>query len=332
MLKEILTAGKTGLAGDLFTELEGRAFFGSAVGERELTGVVPLRFNSDGTSLLDWHIKGAAGGVGKPRKNYLAQTSVSLNNGHASGSYSGTASWTVSSGGPYIPEDEMSPQWLVSAYSANISYGGRTYGIDDRSETYANSQYKLTLGAGSYKLIFEAVEYAGEWPSDCLSRWSGYGSPVIKLMKSDDTQLLRRVINTAEYQDMTFVHEEYAFTLSESTDLGLYFLGMGTRILPRFMIVDSSTVTEPFSVMYMGTVFSGNTCWEPYHAVLPLTVTAGGQTSTVTIDLGTSLLYENDTLTFTGTGIQIPTYSGANVLDVDSAVKPSEVYIKYIGW
>ncbi len=328
---ERFKAGKSGISSDMYTLLAGRAMMKEPA-VRELTGTVPLRFSSDGSELLDWHIKGASGGVGKPKKSWFKETNVTLGNGQSSGPFVGTSNWTVSNVGPFIPAGEAEPQWLRSYYSATINSGGKYYGVDDRPEIYSSCQYKLTLGAGSYKLVFEAADYGADWQSDFLSRWSGYGSPVIRLMKSDNTSVVRKVLDLSSYYGTTYVHEEYAFTLTETTDLGLYFLGLGDRIFPRFMIVDSDTVAVPFSVTYLGVVFSGVTCWEPFRALLPVTVTGGGQTNTVNIDLGDSLLYENDTVTFTSAGNHIPTYTGANVLDADSAVKPSEVYIKYMGY
>ena len=49
--------------------------------EREMTKKLPLTLRSDGTSLLDWRISGAAGGVGRTGKNYLRQTTAPIPNG-----------------------------------------------------------------------------------------------------------------------------------------------------------------------------------------------------------------------------------------------------------
>ncbi|HQB53818.1 MAG TPA: hypothetical protein PLX62_13075, partial [Bacteroidales bacterium] len=39
-----------------------------------------------------------------------------------------------------------------------------------------------------------------------------------------------------------------------------------------------------------------------------------------------------DTLSMEQAGVQIPTANGSNTLDVETTVKPSEIYIKYRGW
>lgn len=346
MLEEILIAGKTGQADDKYTLLLGKALFGSsAVTEKELTGTVPLSFNSNGVPLIDWHIKGAVGGVGKYSFNYLKQEPVTLPNGQPSDSqYAGTVSYRFANEGPVIPDggaySASKQQWLNSVYSKNIIIGGNTIGVDDRIMNYSNCPYRFRLEAGSYKLIMEAFDHSGQWLSDRLSRYPSSDSwraqPLIALLKPNDEVILQKQFDRSLYQGDRFVHLEYGFTLSESLEVGLFFLSMGHDIAseefaPRFMVVDSDTVAQPFSVMYGNQTFQGVSCWDTPHAVLPVTVSCGGQTTTVDFDLGDSLLYENDTLTFTGTGTTIPTYSGNNVLDTDSAVDPSEVYIKYMG-
>lgn len=346
MLEAILKAGKAGLADDKYTLLLGRKFFPkSEPGIRELTGVPPLSFNSDGTSLLDWHIKGAAGGVGKYTFNYLKQSAVSISNGQPSGSeYAGTISYSFARTGPSIPSGASysanREQWLGSAYSKTITVSGNVLGIDDRQIGYDTCQYRFRLDAGSYKLIMEAFDHSGQWLSDRLTKYTSSasyrGTPVIALVKPNGQTLLSEQFDRSLYQGDNFVHLEYSFTITEPMEIGLFFDGMGHNIsteefMPRFMVVDSDTVAQPFSITYATRVYEGVSCWDAPHAILPVRVSSGGQVTTVDISLGRSMLYENDEITFTGTSVTIPTYSGRNVLDVDSWVKPSEVYIKYMG-
>ena len=51
--------------------------------EREMTKPLPVTLRSNGSPLLDWRIKGAAGGVGKLGKNYLKQREITVPNGAA---------------------------------------------------------------------------------------------------------------------------------------------------------------------------------------------------------------------------------------------------------
>ena len=186
----------------------------------------------------------------------------------------------------------------------------------------------------------EAFDHSGQWLSDKLSQYppsSGWrGTPVIALLKPDSQVILQSQFDRTLYQGDTFVHLEYPFTLAEDMEVGLFFQGLGHNIaseefIPRFMVVDADTVAEPFSVTVSGNTYEGVSCWDTPHAILPVTVSCGGQTTTVDIDLGDSLLYENDTITFTGTGTTVPTYRGRNVLDADSYVMPSEVTVRYMG-
>ena len=67
---------------------------------------------------------------------------------------------------------------------------------------------------------------------------------------------------------------------------------------------------------------------------LPVRVTgrdsSGEVTRTVNIPLQAPL-GSGETLTKTGTGIVLPTFVGKNIIDTDTAIPPSEVYIRYIG-
>ena len=90
MLHEILFANKGALSDDVRRNMIARKL---NFGESELTGALPLRFRSDGTSLLDWSITGAAGGVGKLGKNYLKQKTTSIPNGAAGTFISGGDAW-----------------------------------------------------------------------------------------------------------------------------------------------------------------------------------------------------------------------------------------------
>lgn len=346
MLEEILRAGKAGLADDKYTLMLGKSLFGSSgSGERTLTGTLPLSFISDGEPLLDWQIKGASGGVGKYEFNYLRQEPVTVDNGQPAGTqYAGTVSYNyavsgpaIPSGGAFVPAHE---QWMVSSYSKIITIGSNRMGVDDRAVSYSNCQYRFRLSAGSYKLVMEAIDHSGQWLSDKLSHYPSAsnwrGTPVIALLKPDSQVVLQSEFDRTLYQGDTFIHIEYPFTVTGDIELGLFFQGLGHNIsseefIPRFMVVDSDTVAEPFSVTVSTRTYEGVSCWDTPHAILPVTVSCGGQTTTVDIDLGGSLLYENDTVTFTGTGTTVPTYRGRNVLDADSYVMPSEVTVRYTG-
>uniref|UniRef100_UPI0025CC683A hypothetical protein n=1 Tax=Ruminococcus sp. TaxID=41978 RepID=UPI0025CC683A len=82
MIYEILRANKTGLADNMPQLLASKRLNTDMnIKVRERTSRLPVIFYSDGTSLLDWRIKGAAGGVGNRGINYLKQEEKTLPDG-----------------------------------------------------------------------------------------------------------------------------------------------------------------------------------------------------------------------------------------------------------
>ncbi len=67
----------------------------------KLTGALPLTFYANGTDLLDWKIRGAAGGVGKIGKNYLKQTEITLPSGSYGERVDTTTSWITARTGTF---------------------------------------------------------------------------------------------------------------------------------------------------------------------------------------------------------------------------------------
>ena len=110
MLHEILFANNGVLSDDVRKNIIARKI---NFGERELTGALPLRFRSNGTSLLDWSITGAAGGVGKLGKNYLKQKTTPIPNG-CIGTYAGRAADSAD---------------ILTGYTFNTGNNTKIYGI-----------------------------------------------------------------------------------------------------------------------------------------------------------------------------------------------------------
>jgi len=358
MLYERLKARKTGLAEDLFTRL-----FVSTIGERERTGALPMRFVSDGTSLLDWRIKGAPGGVGKTGVNLLPQREYSREDGLSNGSldpnYLGNITVeffpqsfydNAPSIPPGTPHTGAYQQWIGMEPGGTVN----DWAIDERTNhlyppQFNNAQWITTLSAGSYKLHCELVMINGEIGNfrDVYNRRTNYDSyATVDLLTSTGTILIHRNVKTryntpsedvlfANYDanyGPAFFHEEIPFTLNEETEIGMitklyWWYSDRHDLYFRFYITDASVTAVPFDD---GT-YSGVTAWEPYRVTLPLTISCGGQSTAISLDLGTEFLGENDTISFTTTHTTIPTYSGANIITADTDIQPSEMYIKYIG-
>ena len=359
MLYERLKARKTGMAEDLFTRL-----FVSTIGERERTGALPMRFVSDGTSLLDWRIKGAPGGVGKTGVNLLPQREYSREDGLSNCSldpnYLGNITVeffpqslydNAPSIPPGTPHTGAYQQWIGMEPGG---YVNDYWAIDERTNhlyppDFRNAQWKTTLPAGSYKLHCELVQIKDEVGNftdiyDRKEDWYKYTT--VDLLTSTGNILIHRNVKTryntpsedvlfanyAANYGPAFFHEEIPFTLAEETEIGMitklyWYYSDRHDFYFRFYITDASVTAVPFDD---GT-YSGVTAWEPYKVTLPLTISCGGQSTAISVDLGTELLDENDIVSFTTTHTTIPTYSGANIITADTDIQPSEMYIKYIG-
>lgn len=308
---------------------------------KEITGVPPITFYAEGDPLIDWHIRGAAGGVGKCGLNKLKQEPIAIPNGQPEGTqYAGTVSYAYAVSGPSIPGGgtfvSAHEQWLVSTYSKIIQISSKRMGVDDRPMTYDNCQYRFRLSAGSYKLVMEAIDHSGQWLSDRLSRYAQAddwrGTPIIALLSPDSEVVIEEEFDRSLYQGDTFIHIEYPFTITENIEIGLWFRGIGHDIsseefIPRFMVVPPDTVAEPFSVTVGSRTYEGVSCWEPYKLTLPILISSGTQSAEVVIDID-SPLGISDVISMTSSGEAIPTYSGLNTISIDSEVTPSEMYIK----
>lgn len=223
--------------------------------------------------------------------------------------------------------DKNTEQWArvqVTNYVPQ-SFGQDTQ-IDSRMIFYENCPYTATLPAGHWKVIAERLE-----TTYVRSAILDDTTPYMALLKSDDTAIINKT-NLFQNNNNVFAHEEYDFTLSAETTVGLYFKMLHSDGYPayiRFMIVDYDMQAESFTSTIDGSSFTGVTCWEPYHVDLPLTITSGAQSTTVTIDLGDSPLGVGDTIDYTTTEISIPTYEGSNTITAGTTVQPSSMYIKY---
>ncbi len=226
--------------------------------------------------------------------------------------------------------DKDTEQWTrVETDYARITAYGANVQIDSRPATFGNCQYFADLKAGSYKVIAEGLN--NTWTSSAIVSDS---TPYMALLSESGSTIIQQ---TALFSDtsLQFHHEEYAFTLSADTKVGLYFKALNQDGYPayvRFMIVDSDVTAEPFTAdITGGGTVSGVTCWEPYHFELPLTIKSGEQSASVIIDVGTAPLGENDTIDLTSTHITIPTYAGKTIIKAGTETQPSEIYIKYKG-
>jgi len=208
--------------------------------------------------------------------------------------------------------------------------------LDSRPATYEFCSYYADLPAGHYKVIAEG--YGKNWGYTYMRNtdMSRDQTPYMALIAENDDVIIPR---TMIFQDtsLQFHHEEYEFTISAPTKVGLYFKAINLARYDygnctRFMIVDYDVVAEPFTVdISGGGTLSGVTCWEPYHYEIPIVIRGRERSTVVAIDIGTYPLGENESIDLTTAGVTLPTYQGKNIITVNTDVQPKEIYIKYKG-
>lgn len=223
--------------------------------------------------------------------------------------------------------DKNVEQWTrVETEYARITAYGANVQIDSHPPTYDNCAYYASLPSGHYKVVAECLNN-----SFVASAIDGDSTPYMLLIASDGTEIISK---TSLFQTRApyYAHEEYDFTLSAATDVGLYFKALHSDGYPayvRFMIADYDVQAEQFTAnVAQDNPITGVTCWEPYRHTIPIIVTSGSESTTVTVTV-IDALGANDTIDFTTTNIEIPTYTGSNTITVDTEVQPSEMYIKY---
>lgn len=77
----VISISGTGSVTDINAFICGHGIDDADIIIKEMTGTAPLTFSTTGSSLLDWQINGASGGVGKVGKNYLKQREITVSNG-----------------------------------------------------------------------------------------------------------------------------------------------------------------------------------------------------------------------------------------------------------
>jgi len=321
---------------------------------KEVTGLLPLVVSpSDGTPLLDWHIKGAAGGVGKVDTNKLNYKSIAegeMTNNVNPEKYPDVFGYIYTldnASSANVMNRTSIPNGAANAeyqhwYRMICPYNDYWHRMNDyRAKTYSWCNWKGHLAAGTYKLVVECANPYRNYlpqnnPNPTMIDEKGYYA----LLNSDNNVLVEvkwdEFFTTADERP-TWTRKETEFTISESVDVGVlakmyYPATSSLDVAWRYMIVPADTPNTQFSVTTIladSPIISGESCWEPYKVTLPLTITHGEQSTAISIDLGTEFLGENDTVDFTTTHITIPTYSGANTITADTDIQPSEMYAKF---
>lgn len=262
----------------------------------------------------------------------------------------------------FVAADE---QWLTLAcsHSRHPEYYA-SLPCDVRPLTYEYCDHYATLKAGTYKVMIDAWTDNIFWGSG--GNWCGFdeykgcvydnfnysgqqGNEWLALLEENNTVILQKQdllptitsravkIEGATSPLPTYFHKEIEFTIDHDCKVGLFhraYYKTNSTDIPayfRFMIVDSTVEAVYFETTGVyGAQQSGYSAWEKYQVTLPVTISCGDESQTITFDLGDEILYEGDSISKTSTGIELPTYVGLNTITTDSENQPF-VYIKYMG-
>ena len=231
-------------------------------------------------------------------------------------------SWKLISSLNSIPSDTVpnknTEQWtLVTGYNRFWMNTTSWYQyIDSRPATYEYCAYYADLKAGHYKVVAECYGSASDWG---VSHIYNDQTPYMALISEDNTQIIAK--RSIFQGSGKWHHEEYEFTITSDTKVGLYFKAINKPDkynVVRFGIFDYDTPNVQFTVHDGNGTLSGVSCWEPYKVELPITVqSSSGDTTTVNVDLCADYIYPGRTVTSSMSPTVIPTYYGRNVITCD---------------
>lgn len=273
----------------------------------------------------------------------------------------------VNVGGKSIPENgtfvKDTEQWVELTYShRRTKEYEKPLPFDMRPMEYEYCESFADLKAGTYKLMIDIWgnnewydgsshsymigfgDYTGctadnwDWDGTNLTEWfallSEDNAAIISKTDIFEAGTVKIKAQSAGAPFPNYYHREFTFTLSEDTKVGLFhraYYYSDSRPYFRFMIVDSDVEAEAFATTGVSPEdMAGYSAWEKYNVTLPVTISCGNESQTITFDFGNEILYEGDSISKTSTGIELPTYVGLNTITTDSENQPF-VYIKYMG-
>ena len=221
--------------------------------QRELTGVPPMTFVSNGENLVDYRIYGATGGVGDRTGNLFDKNSAVIIN-------QAPSVWT---------ED--------SHLSSSVAFCDITLSV------VKNTTYTIKKGAGN-KL--------GVWAQKANNRAA--------ILFANDNNATSCQFYSGDYTTV------YVHINNRSMEGGNV---SDEELINNLMLCEGNTIPETY---------------EPYGYKVP--IVCGGTTTNIYLN---EPLGENESISMSDTGLSIPTINGSNTLNVDTAIQPNSVYIKY---
>ena len=298
-LWEILKANKIGIAPDMFTMLAASKMNGGRDRLHELTGIPPLSFTAKGKPLTAWSITGN----------------------------------TVQNGTP-TPENPVEVQ-AVGDKTGNVMPAGEKKTVVSNGITFdsdGSGRYHISGTASAHSSVSFNLVFGFTVPTSVSN--GGQGT-----LSFFNTQL-NNSVDFAFYNGTTKVD---AWTMLSINRTSVAYIAMGNKYVDKVVIDIKSGATVDITIM---PEFTNDgvlpTEFEPYGYKIPFTTAAEDGTESITtpIYLPTPLysgevmrsdgtIARSDGTTETFTASQIPTINGTTVIDVDTAVKPESMTIKY---
>lgn len=295
---------------------------------------------------------------------YLLDESGTVQQTFMGADMQGGGACAIPSCGEYNTDTE---QWCrLDAIMATGYPSNNDVAVDARPNKYEFCESFAELEAGTYKLMVEVLgnhtwngpyvgftSYGGNiydsfTPSDTYPPVGTYER--FAVIAEDNTLIIPETnifdSTTVRYSTSppypNFHHKEYTFTLTKKTKVGVIHRGYSNvhnysggdgdiQAYFRFMICDADVEAEEFESTNLYANISGESAWEKFQYILPVTISNDSEIQTVDIDLGDSPLEEGQSISLSDTQISMPTYIGNNTISVDSAIQPI-VYIKYRDW
>ena len=255
--------------------------------QRVMEGIPPLEFVTSETALVDWIIYGAAGGVGEVTlgTNMFSYSSFKSS---IDGVQNGSISWDDTNEGFTVTATDNDA--YTYPYGQNYHY---QYAY--KMPVQANKTYRLTWSADNNNAGMVYVFFNGSEVAPFHNANNANTKQLEVTTDSDTTVITVRfgvttAGNSIKYSDIKIQAVEYYIPVT-----------ITQRDIEHYATADGHIYHTADNTTY--------------------STADNGQSQTVNIPINHPL-EEGESISLADTGIDIPTYVGENVLDVDTSVKP----------
>lgn len=206
-------------------------------------------------------------------------------------------------------------------YGATGGVGDKTDNLWNEKATtdtdeYINASGNIVTGVAGDRFLYLKVNVSPS--TNYVFKWTE------NVLGTDNNTAYIRI---SEYtQSNGFIRRVLRNCSAQTGNAFLFYTGNNTTYIDVRIDSETSSRGQHLSGIM---IVSGNTAptsYEPYGYKIP--VVCGDTTTNIYLD---KPLRENESISMSDTGVSIPTINGTNILTVDTAVQPSNMYIKYGG-